>query len=552
MSKQKHPKQYVRQSSELYTEAERRVLTEEFQEKNEVLSKNCVLVDPVAFYRDVFPEGSMERYRDVQHGEEPEVGDERHSNGIITILEDVVKPGWRHNLIIFDDLQAIRDVQGQGFAITAPVSFSGRKRRAENAYLIHGICIDLDDVGISEVNNLLHMMTNDVLVPATYIINSGTGLHIYYLFDEPIPAYKELHQPFAALKEALIDEIWNAYTSRSKVKQYQGPFQGYRIPGTQTKFGGDARVTAFRFGSKVSLRQLNNVVDPKARVDFDDIKHVSLAEARELWPEWYERRRIGTAHPLPVGAYKLTEEQKKRKKAMYDSWKAQIVKSAKQGNRYFHICVLFNYAMKAEIPLEEAEADALQLLPYLNSLTADPGEDFLESDIFSAERYYDRKYIKLGLEGIKRMTGVELQRKKNNGRSRWEHLQADTWVNPNTGRPEVNTCKTNRELVLKDMAAKGEITGRPTKEHEIRMYLQEHPDARKCDVIRDLGLSKNTVYKWWPVIKAEKKADLDLAKYEKTESDATSAKKKQKERLMKYAAVMHEMQSTIDGKDELN
>ena len=36
-----------------------------------------------------------------------------------------------------------------------------------------------------------------------------------------------------------------------------------------------------------------------------------------------------------------------------------------------------------------------------------------------------------------------------------------------------------------------------TKEHIVREYREKNPDARKCDCIRDTGLSKSTVYKWW-------------------------------------------------------
>lgn len=39
--------------------------------------------------------------------------------------------------------------------------------------------------------------------------------------------------------------------------------------------------------------------------------------------------------------------------------------------------------------------------------------------------------------------------------------------------------------------------GRPDKARQVFEYRAEHPDARKVDCIRDTGLSKPTVYKWW-------------------------------------------------------
>ena len=36
-----------------------------------------------------------------------------------------------------------------------------------------------------------------------------------------------------------------------------------------------------------------------------------------------------------------------------------------------------------------------------------------------------------------------------------------------------------------------------TKEHIVKEYREKNPEARKCDCIRETGLSKSTVYKWW-------------------------------------------------------
>ena len=36
-----------------------------------------------------------------------------------------------------------------------------------------------------------------------------------------------------------------------------------------------------------------------------------------------------------------------------------------------------------------------------------------------------------------------------------------------------------------------------TNEHIVKEYREKNPEARKCDCIRETGLSKSTVYKWW-------------------------------------------------------
>ena len=51
----------------------------------------------------------------------------------------------------------------------------------------------------------------------------------------------------------------------------------------------------------------------------------------------------------------------------------------------------------------------------------------------------------------------------------------------------------------------GECTngGRPkgsgTAQSKVQEWKQQHPEGRKVDCIRDTGLDKKTVYKWWEV-----------------------------------------------------
>ena len=48
-----------------------------------------------------------------------------------------------------------------------------------------------------------------------------------------------------------------------------------------------------------------------------------------------------------------------------------------------------------------------------------------------------------------------------------------------------------------NLKIKKEKSKRVTKEHIVKEYRKNNPNARKCDCIRETGLSKSTVYKWW-------------------------------------------------------
>ena len=39
--------------------------------------------------------------------------------------------------------------------------------------------------------------------------------------------------------------------------------------------------------------------------------------------------------------------------------------------------------------------------------------------------------------------------------------------------------------------------GRPSAEQTVRDWRSARPDGKKADCIRETGLSKPTVYKWW-------------------------------------------------------
>ena len=184
--------------------------------KNEWLGQFFEEVKPKEFYRAVFPEGSFERAGHLE--------DEK-ANGIITIVEnDKAK-----NRIVFDDLKVIDEVKGAEFAVMSPVAYSGRNRTAANARWLYGIAIDLDGVEMSQLRDVFHQMNHDIIPKCTYCINSGHGLHLYYLLEKPVPLYKHLQDKLREFKYELIAKVWNRYTStfteREQV-QYQGVFPG--------------------------------------------------------------------------------------------------------------------------------------------------------------------------------------------------------------------------------------------------------------------------------------------------------------------------------------
>ncbi len=450
-------------------------------------------VDPMEFYRDMFPEGSFEECTwEPQLDEDgntildkngkpvmvARTGIDRKPNGMISILNDPEQRGRSYTRIVFDDLAEIEANLDKPTALISPIGFSGRQRRSKMAYCFFGMQFDLDNVGIDQVDNLIYQMQNDVLPMATYLVHTTSGFHVVYLFENPIPAMPKYFDSLNRLKADLSNQIWNQYTSRDKNKQFQGIFQGFRMVGTSTKIGKEYRSTAYRLGEKTTIHTLNSYADEENRCVFDDLKHTSLDEAHELWCDWYERRIV---EGRPVGDYKLSEKEKARRRSWYEAWKKRMEKGAKDGNRHYCIGVLFHYAMKAEIPIEEALEDALALVEPLNRLTEKPDNQFTEDDVYAAMVYYDRRFIKMGRDGIQRLTKIDIGETKRNGRSQSAHLKR---------------ARALQDVDYEDGAWRNK-DGAPTKQQMIAEWRKNNPGGKKADCIKETGISKPTVYKWW-------------------------------------------------------
>ena len=467
------------------------IAKQEFMDKEEFLQATYPKVEAIDFYRDIFPQGSFEEINNKE---------QRRPNGIITVIKDKEQRSRSYSRIVFDDLKEIANNLDKETVIIAPVAFSGRRRLAKMAHTIFGITIDIDDVGVHELNALLYEMENGVLPMATYIKNSGTGVHAVYVFDEPIPARKEYFSQLNALKAELSNWAWNAFTSREKEKQFQGIFQGFRMVGSPTKLGPEYRVSAYKVGRKISIKELNEFVTPESRFEPDkNNRGVSLTEAQELYPEWYQRRIV---EKKEYGEYDLSDEEKVRRRAWYETWKKHIYESARDGNRHYCICVLFTYAYKAKIQLEEAYRDAMEMLPYLDSLTEKPHNQFVQGDIDSAKTYYGPNAMKMSRKNIFRMTKIDIGVTKRNGNSQYDHLQADTIKDEKTGKPKANMCKLNRQLATQYNKENGLIEGRPEKKDIVQQWRKNNPNGKKVDCQRETGLSKPTVLKWWNSISA--------------------------------------------------
>lgn len=426
------------------------------QKNAEIERCGGVLTTPQDFYRDLFPVGSFERCGHIE---------DNKANGIFVIIK---KEGTIKR-ILTDELSELDDALGDKFSVLAPVSYYGKNRNGHNASELYAFTVDLDGVELRQLGNLLHQFGNKILPMPTYIVNSGTGMHLYYVFNEPVPLYPHMQRKLKDVKYALIRRCWNLYTSTIDKPQMQGIMQGFRMVGCRSKLGIKYPVVAYKLGDKWDLSELLRYLPDEVFIPRTDYQSdLPLKDAREMYPEWYERRII---NKQPRGRWHI-------KRDLYDWWLRQIRTGAQVGHRYFCIMCLAIYARKCDIDEDELRSDALALIPLLDT---DKDNLFTKDDVIKALEAYNESYCTFPIKDIANLTQIKIPKNKRNGRKRADHIKLMNFV-----RDEINN---NKDWRNKD--------GRPSKQQLVAEWQQQHPEGRKADCHRDTGIDPKTIRKWW-------------------------------------------------------
>lgn len=422
-------------------------------------------IEPKEFYRAIFPKGELEQHEQRRKGK---------YNGVAVELlpkEDSNKNNSKR-YIITDELDILdKLLQSDNFIIISPISYIGRSRQSKNARFIYAMAIDLD--GIIEEHyliDLFHQIEIEFLPKPTYIVWSGTGLHLYYQFNQPLPCFSNIIKQLSDLKLALTKKIWNKYvTSLYKKPQIESLFQGFRLVGGVTK--GGSRTKAFVTGNSIDIEYLNDFVPKESQVtEFTYKSKLTLREAEKKYPEWYEKRVI---NKQPKGTWIAS-------KAVYNWWIEKLHDSISEGHRYYGIMVLAIYAKKCGVPKDVLEHDAFGLIDDMEQLTITDENHFTREDVLAALEMFNDNYITFPIDTITSLTAIPIEKNKRNGRKQALHLKL---------------ARSNK-AILKE-AGELEHEGRPSKRQEVLEWKLLHTNGTIKECIEETKLSKSTVYKYW-------------------------------------------------------
>lgn len=377
-------------------------------------------------------------------------------------------------------------IEGNKKALCGGLTYRKNNNKLENAQAMNALIIDLDGVGLNELLNLFINFDVDpkkyikALPRPTFLVLSGGGVHLYYVFDKPIDLYPNIKLQMKALKYELIFKIWDyKVTSKEKQIQYQSINQSFRMVGSiNIKYGNT--ITAFKIGERVSLDYLNKFVKNKVDINrkFRPSK-ISKEKAKELYPEWYQRVVIEGNKRL-----KKWDIKSKQRFALYNWW-LNRVGEIKGGHRYFYLMCLAIYACKCDVPLKKLKKDMIQAFEKLQS--TEHSNKLTIDDVKSALEAYDREYYNFTINDIEALTDLRIERNKRNGRKQEIHLKLAR-ANQ-TILDEVNG--TNWRV------GNGRPKGSGEKKDIVLNWKLNNPTGRKIDCIKATGLSKATVYKWW-------------------------------------------------------
>ena len=250
----------------------------------EELAKWFEEVPAMEFYREVFPEGELDGADELTPG---------RYTGIAVEITNERRNGKQviRRYTVTDDLDEIDRLQySDNFCILAPISYAGKSRISRNARFLYAFVVELDNLIVNKkkeqigLKSLISQWSNRVhwIPRPTYLVASGTGVHLYYLMEKPVPLFGNVAKELAAYKRELTEKIWNRHVTWSCTKetiQQESVFQAFRMVGTITKLGD--RVQAFRTGDRVSLDDLNKYVSADRQVTEVYKSCLTRAEAKE-------------------------------------------------------------------------------------------------------------------------------------------------------------------------------------------------------------------------------------------------------------------------------
>lgn len=415
-------------------------IREQYEEKNMVLAEYGEQVSPFTLYEDIF--GDTEQTIPVVFIDE---GEEQTTKHIVPMSID----------------EALEHCEDRNDMLMGGCTYFNNWISKKSAKDIYSFIIDMDNVYSGTLLNALKQdwrtANGEVLPMPTYIVNSGTGLHLYFVLTEPIPNYKSTTENLDKLYRALAIQQTTKRVYLKKQVQWFG--QDFRMAGGKNKY--NWKNTVFRVGSKWDIDELGKAVGLK------DVHFVRYGEKRTIKSTGESKHRVN-------------RQGWRSNRAFYDYAVRECKAKTKEGNRYTSMCALSVIAWKCNVPQEELERDLLSLLPDYNKGAT---RQIKEKEIYSAMKMYNSKAMLTQRKSLENWQGWEYKPIKRNGQKQADHLEEARAIRDIRMRRQGKDWRDGN--------------GRKTVSEVVENWREHNPNGTKAECIRSTGLSKPTVYRWW-------------------------------------------------------
>lgn len=472
----------------------------DFDYKNEILSGWFDEVNPYTFYETLFSDKDI--YTDtciVSYG----------SNEKMPLVKTNPIEKTTKTLTIEEMITSSVEY---GNVYVAPASFFRNCNITKCLKSLYAIVVDFDGdkkgVSVDLLKWLLERINEneDDLPSPTFVTNSGKGLHLFWVFEKPVPMFNENKRVMSELYKAIHQKLAD-YNAKPQKHHFA---QAYRVVGSRTKL--NKTTTAFRTGEVLPAETLlrdfgiektliwnegkkKEKMEPsESMLKLADNIEKTLGVVCEKRDDWdYVHRYISENKKAFSETFKLNQSKRFRKNdgtgwgtpLWYATMKDRIIKDTPEGNRYTSLMALTVIGYKCNIPFENVKKDIDEIIIKWQMRPKSFEVRFHDEYRDRIDNMYSEKFKKVRKVQLEEWLGFKMtSSSRRNGRPQKQHLKLARFA---------------RDMNYEDSNGWINKNGAPSKKDIVQQWKSEHPEGKKADCIRDTKLNKRTVYKWWDI-----------------------------------------------------
>lgn len=412
------------------------------------------------------------------------------------------------------DVEDIHTYLHQNNVALSPCLFHNNWRRKNLMNYVSAFVLDIDKLRPQQLQRFFFLFDEGRLLRPTFIANSGSGVHFYYLLDKMLPVDSVNNEANNLIATEIYNRLYDDVILKEKWVDAQRHWigQDYRVVNSCTKLNLISRIfkTGGIYSTEWFIEHYDIKIDrEKNYASKQMIRYAgSIAKDLKIEPPDYTDAKATFEFIAnhKDAAYAVREERrqrrtekaknKKQKTGKPGSWYRNTLfymrDHTKAGYRFSSMKAIAIIAFKEQIPRDVFLSDLAELSAYWESFNW-RGDNFNVKNVKDIERFYDNglTYSKTSSETLEEWLGYPFKRVGVKRREK-----------PLSQREHLEEARMIRDLRMKRVGRKwddnnGRKPGTYTKEQIVKQYRAEHPTAKPKDCIQATGLNKNTVYKWW-------------------------------------------------------